>query len=74
MLAYLTSRYFGVDNFGKIYGILFAFFLIGTSLGLYLFGLAYETYGSYREVLVSAVIVIIISAVATLLLPAYKKD
>ena len=73
MLAYLTSRYFGVDNFGKIYGILFASFLIGTSLGPYAFGLAYETYGSYREVLISAVIVIIISAVTTLLLPAYKK-
>ena len=72
MLAYLTSRYFGVDNFGKIYGILFASFLIGTSLGPYLFGLAYETYGSYREVLLSAVFVIIISAVTTLLLPAYK--
>ena len=74
MLAYLTSRYFGVDNFGKIYGILFASFLIGTSLGPYAFGLAYETYGSYREVLISAVIVIIISAVITQLLPAYKKD
>ena len=74
MLAYLTSRYFGVDNFGKIYGILFASFLIGTSLGPYAFGLAYETYGSYREVLISAAIVIIISAVTTLLLPAYKKD
>ena len=73
MLAYLTSRYFGVDNFGKIYGILFTSFLIGTSLGPYLFGLAYETYGSYREVLISAVVVIIISAAMTLLLPAYKK-
>ena len=72
MLAYLTSRYFGVDNFGKIYGILFASFLIGTSLGPYLFGLAYETYNSYREVLLAAVIVIIISAVTTLLLPSYE--
>ncbi len=73
MLAYLTSRYFGVANFGKIYGILFSSFLIGTGLGPYAFGLAYETYGSYREVLVIAVIVIMISAVTTLLLPAYKK-
>ena len=74
MLAYLTSRYFGVDNFGKIYGILFASFLIGTALGPYAFGLAYETYGSYREVLMTAVIVILISAVMTLLLPAYEKS
>ena len=73
MLAYLTSRYFGVDNFGKIYGVLFVSFLMGTSLGPYAFGLAYEVYGSYREVLLAAVVVIIISAVTTLLLPAYKK-
>ena len=73
MLAYLTSRYYGVDNFGKIYGILFASFLIGTSLGPYVFGLGYEAYGSYREVLMAAVIVIIISAVTTLLLPAYER-
>ena len=73
LLAYLTSRYFGVDNFGKIYGILFSSFLIGTSLGPYAFGLAFETYGSYMEVLITAVIVMVISAFITLLLPAYKK-
>ena len=72
MLAYLTSRYFGVDKFGRIYGILFASFLIGTSLGPYAFGLSYEAYGSYREVLMTAVIVIIISAAMTLLLPPYN--
>ena len=74
MLAYLTSRYFGVDNFGRIYGILFVSFLTGTALGPYVFGLAYETYGSYREVLLTAVIFIIISSVMTLLLPAYKRS
>ena len=74
MLAYLTSRYFGVDNFGRFYGILFVSFLIGTALGPYTFGLAYEAYGSYREVLLTAVIVIIISAVITLLLPAYRRS
>ena len=73
MLAFLTSRYYGVANFGKIYGILFASFLIGTSLGPYAFGLAYETYGTYREVLLSSVAVIIISAAATLLLPPYNR-
>ena len=74
MLAYLTSRYFGVDNFGKIYGILFVSFLSGTALGPYVFGLAYEMYGSYREVLFAAGILIIISAVVTLLLPSYTKN
>ena len=73
MLAYLTSRYFGVANFGRIYGILFASFLVGTSLGPYIFGLAYENYGSYREVLMTAVVAILVSAGATLWLPGYGK-
>ena len=72
MLAYLTSRYFGVAGFGRIYGILFASFLIGTSLGPYGFGLGYERYGTYREILITAVACIIISAVLTLFLPAYN--
>ena len=73
MLAYLTSRYFGVANFGKIYGILFTSFLIGTSLGPYVFGLGYETWGSYREILSAAVVLILVSAAMTLLLPAWQQ-
>ena len=73
MLAYLTSRYFGVANFGRIYGILFVSFLVGTSLGPYAFGLAFENYGSYREVLMYAVLVILISSALTLSLPGYDK-
>lgn len=73
MLAYLASRYFGVANFGRIYGILFASFLVGTSLGPYVFGLAYENHGSYREVLMTAVVAILVSAAATLCLPCYDK-
>ncbi len=73
MLAYLTSRYFGVANFGRIYGILFVSFLVGTSLGPYAFGLTFENYGSYREVLMYAVLVILVSSALTLSLPGYDK-
>ncbi len=62
ILAYLTNRYFGVANFGRIYGILFASFLVGTFLGPYAFGLAFESYRSYREVLMYAVLVILVSS------------
>ncbi len=48
-------------------------FAFGASLGPYAFGLAFETYGSYMEVLITAVIVMVISAFITLLLPVYKK-
>lgn len=71
LLAFLTSRYFGVENFGRVYGILFMSFLIGTSLGPLAYGAAYETYGSYRYVLILCIILIGVCCVATALLPKY---
>ena len=72
MMAFLTTRYFGIRHFGEIFGILFASLLIGTSLGPFLFGLSYDTYGSYLSILWIAASA---TAVATLLcfaLPSYS--
>jgi MFS family permease len=71
LLAYLTGRYFGVANFGKVYGILFTSFLLGTSLGPYAYGMVYETTGSYTWILATCVPIILIAAITTGLLPRY---
>ena len=71
MLAFLAGRYFGVENFGRVYGILFASFLIGTSLGPVAYGMAFEALGSYTWVLVLSVCLMLASALATLRLPRY---
>lgn len=71
MMTFLTTRYFGIRHFGEIFGILFASLLIGTSLGPFLFGWSYDTYGSYLSILWIAAAA---SAIATLLcfaLPSY---
>jgi MFS family permease len=47
ILAYLTSRYFGLRFFGAIYGLLFAGFLLAGGLGTFLMGLAFDATGSY---------------------------
>jgi predicted MFS family arabinose efflux permease len=47
ILAYLTSRYFGLRFFGAIYGLLFAGFLLSGGLGTFLMGLAFDARGSY---------------------------
>jgi MFS family permease len=73
LLAFLTSRYFGVANFGKVYGILFMSFLIGTSFGPYTYGLVYEMTGSYTWILATCVPIILIAAIATGLLPRYPN-
>jgi len=72
MLAFLTGRYFGVENFGQVYGILFTSFLIGTSVGPVAFGLAFESTGSYILMLVVSIVLMLISTVITVLLPRYS--
>jgi MFS family permease len=51
LLAYLTTRYFGLANFGAVYGVMFAALLVGTSAGPVSFGLGYELTGSYATIL-----------------------
>jgi MFS family permease len=40
-------RYFGMKDYGKIYGWLYAIFMAGTSLGPVLAGFSYDHYGNY---------------------------
>jgi predicted MFS family arabinose efflux permease len=72
MLAFLTGRYFGVENFGQVYGILFTSFLIGTSIGPVAYGIAFETTGSYIWMLIVSIVMMLISTVITVLLPRYS--
>ncbi len=71
MLAFLTGRYFGVENFGQVYGILFTSFLIGTSVGPVAYGMAYESMGSYIGMLMVSIVLMLVSAAITVLLPKY---
>jgi len=73
MLAFLTGRYFGVANFGRVYGILFTAFLIGTSLGPVGYGMAFDRLGSYDWVLFLSVGLMLASAALTLRLPRYDR-
>jgi MFS family permease len=48
IIAYLTSRYFGLRSFGLIYGFLFAAFTLAGALGPVLMGVGFDHLGSYR--------------------------
>lgn len=48
IIAYLTSRYFGLRSFGEIYGYLFAAFTLAGALGPVLMGVGFDRLGSYR--------------------------
>jgi len=73
MLAYLTGRYFGVENFGQVYGILFASFVLGTSTGPVVYGMAFDALGSYVWILLVSIGLMLLSAGFTARLPRYTR-
>lgn len=73
MLAFLTGRYFGVENFGQVYGILFASFILGTSTGPVVYGMAFDALGSYVWILGVSIILMLVSAAFTARLPRYSR-
>jgi MFS family permease len=51
LMAYMTSRYFGLRAFGEIYSYMFAAFLLGAVIGPLLMGAGFDATGSYQVVL-----------------------
>ncbi|HEX7854672.1 MAG TPA: MFS transporter [Sphingobium sp.] len=54
--GYLTSRYGGLRNFGKIFSVMASFIALGTGLGPVLGGLIYDSYGNYTPLLIAGII------------------
>jgi MFS family permease len=48
IIAYLTSRYFGLRSFGEIYGFAVAIFLLAGALGPLAMGAGFDLTGSYN--------------------------
>lgn len=72
LLAYLTTRYFGLSSFGMVYGLMFSAFLVGTSFGPPIFGASFDQFGSYINVLILCSVLLVVSVGLFLLLPQYK--
>src|SRR5262249_33778056 len=52
LMAFFLSRYFGLKAYGKIYGVMFAVFNIGTGLGPALSGLSFDRFHSYGPIFI----------------------
>lgn len=55
MLAYLTSRYFGLRCFTQIFGTIFAMVMVSMGLGPVVFGAVYDATGSYSIVIAAGI-------------------
>lgn len=72
IMAYLTSRYFGLRSFGSIYGVTFALFALAGGQGAYFMGAAFDRTGSYTSMLVLFSIATLTGALLILRLGAYR--
>lgn len=73
LMAYLTSRYFGLRHYGFLYGTVYSCFWIGIASGPALAGRLYDATGGYAIALWSIVGLFAAGAVAALTLPGFTS-
>ena len=73
LLAFLSSRYFGLQHYGAIYGGLYVFFSIGAGIAPFGFGRAYDVFGHYNVVLYVVAGMSIVGAALMLTLGKYPR-
>lgn len=64
VIAYLTTRQFGLKSFGSLFGAIVTALSLGVAFGPYAAGAAYDGYGSYDPFLVLNMILMAMSCVA----------
>lgn len=74
VMAYVTSRYFGLRSFGAIYGFVFASFGLAAGLGAYLMGVGFDATGSYAVPLNLFCTATLIGAALMLCLGPYRYE
>ncbi|NKB43135.1 MAG: MFS transporter [Alphaproteobacteria bacterium] len=71
IIAFMTSRYFGMKHYGKLYGGQFIFFAVGSGAAPAVFGWSYDTMGSYEFILYSTAVLFVIGALLFLSMGKY---
>jgi predicted MFS family arabinose efflux permease len=73
LVAYLTARYFGLANYGRLYGLQYAVFGVASGFSPFLFGRVFDLTGSYQPILYAAAVLFVVGSVALLSLGRYPR-
>jgi len=73
MLAFLTAKYFGIKNYGVLYGIQFGFFSIGSGFAPAIFGSVFDVYGDYQPILFISAACFVVGALLILTMGRYPS-
>jgi MFS family permease len=71
LMAFFTSRYFGLRNYAKLYGIMFGIFALGVGVGPALSGMSFDRFHSYTPASVVFLIMLAAGCVGFLRLGPY---
>lgn len=71
VIAYLASRYFGMANYGRLYGLLYMPFGIFSALSPLVYGLVRDTTGNYDLMLSASMGLFVVGGALLLLLGRY---
>lgn len=74
IMAYLTSRFFPQELFGRLYGMMFSAFVIGGAIGPLCVGFLRDSTGTYDQGLLIMSAIMAVSIFIILLLPSDKGD
>jgi MFS family permease len=71
LMAFFTSRYFGLRNYAKLYGIMFGVFALGVGIGPALSGMSFDRFHSYTPAFVAFMIMLAAGCLVFLRLGPY---
>ncbi len=72
VLAFLIKRYYGSVAYGRIYGVIFGVFYLGSGIGINAFARLHDAYGNYHAALYAAAGVLTASAILLVMMPRYR--
>ena len=73
LIGFLTARYFGMAAYGRAYGILYTFCLVGTGLSPLLYGEVIDRTGTYFDAISAAAALLLLSSLLLLIVSVLPK-
>jgi predicted MFS family arabinose efflux permease len=69
LLSFFCARYFGLQDFGAVYGAISVFFYTGMAVGAVLYGAIRDRTGSYSPAIAASAILFVLAALLFIALP-----
>ncbi|MBX2872306.1 MAG: MFS transporter [Saprospiraceae bacterium] len=71
LIGYFTARYFGLKNYGSIYGAMYSIFSFGAIISPGIAGFIWDKTGNYNLALVIGAILVLVAVIVGLFLPKF---